>query len=221
MSVMLPGELVWILDLIGIEWPDIDEDELRESADDYREMADRIEDMRADGNQASYHLTGGSSQGEAIEAFAAAWEKTSKGHLQDFADALRTLATVMDGAAVAVEIAKAAVVVELGILAASIAAAAAASVVTFGLSGAAAMAETQICKELVRKLIRELEQQLVDYATGVIEDAVVSAIENVVMQLATDGLNTYLGTGDGVDLTGALKGGLGAGTDSLRQGAGI
>ncbi|MEU8680441.1 hypothetical protein [Streptomyces sp. NPDC048611] len=29
MSIELPGEVIWIMDLMGLEWPDIDEDELR------------------------------------------------------------------------------------------------------------------------------------------------------------------------------------------------
>ncbi|AXI80267.1 WXG100 family type VII secretion target [Peterkaempfera bronchialis] len=221
MSVMLPSELVWLLDVIGIDWPDVDEDELRASADDYRAMADHLEDLRVAGTQASYHLTAGSSKGEAIEAFAAAWEKTSKGHLQDFADALRVMGTVLDGAAVAVEIAKGAVVVQLGILAASIAAATAAAAFTFGLSEAAALAETTVCREICRRLLRELEQQLIDYATGMVEDAVVSVIEGIVVQLATDGLNSYLGDGDVPDLGKALDSGLNAGTTGVREGLGI
>jgi hypothetical protein len=26
---VLPGEVAWVLDLIGVQWPNIDEDELR------------------------------------------------------------------------------------------------------------------------------------------------------------------------------------------------
>ena len=29
MGVVLPGALAWVLDMIGIEWPNLDEDELR------------------------------------------------------------------------------------------------------------------------------------------------------------------------------------------------
>jgi len=29
MGMMLPNELIWIMEKLGFEWPDIDEDELR------------------------------------------------------------------------------------------------------------------------------------------------------------------------------------------------
>jgi len=33
MALMLPDELVWVLQKLGFEWPDIDEDELRRGAE--------------------------------------------------------------------------------------------------------------------------------------------------------------------------------------------
>ncbi|MEV0371389.1 hypothetical protein AB0I10_16440 [Streptomyces sp. NPDC050636] len=38
MSIELPGEVVWIMELMGLEWPDIDEDELRAWAGHVREF---------------------------------------------------------------------------------------------------------------------------------------------------------------------------------------
>ncbi len=29
MGMMLPNELIWVMEKLGFEWPDIDEDELR------------------------------------------------------------------------------------------------------------------------------------------------------------------------------------------------
>src|SRR5258708_16761811 len=48
MSVMLPGDLVFVLNLIGFNWPTADEDKLRQSAQHWREYAPELEHVIAD-----------------------------------------------------------------------------------------------------------------------------------------------------------------------------
>jgi hypothetical protein len=43
MGVVLPGGLVWVLDLIGVTWPNIDEDQLRGAATDLRSLASELD----------------------------------------------------------------------------------------------------------------------------------------------------------------------------------
>jgi len=51
MSVMLPGQLVFVLNLIGFNWPTADEDKLKECAQHWREYASELEHLIADHNR--------------------------------------------------------------------------------------------------------------------------------------------------------------------------
>ena len=41
MSLMLPDWLEWVLEMLGYDWPTGDEDKMNESADQWREFAER------------------------------------------------------------------------------------------------------------------------------------------------------------------------------------
>ncbi|MCC9312498.1 hypothetical protein LN042_36525 [Kitasatospora sp. RB6PN24] len=43
MAVEVPGEVVAVLQLIGANWPNVDEDKVRESAALIREFADNVD----------------------------------------------------------------------------------------------------------------------------------------------------------------------------------
>src|SRR5690242_18552766 len=44
-GMMLPNELIWIMDKMGLEWPDIDEDEVHKAADLVRGYRDDMESI--------------------------------------------------------------------------------------------------------------------------------------------------------------------------------
>ncbi len=44
MGMMLPDELIWIMEKLGFEWPDIDEDELRRAGVIFSAFRDELED---------------------------------------------------------------------------------------------------------------------------------------------------------------------------------
>ncbi|MFJ2371173.1 hypothetical protein [Microbacterium sp. NPDC087665] len=45
MGLMLPNELVWVLEKLGFEWPDIDEDEVRKGSVLVRSFGTDLEDV--------------------------------------------------------------------------------------------------------------------------------------------------------------------------------
>lgn len=45
MGMMLPNELVWVMEKLGFEWPDIDEDEVRAGAVLVRNFGSDLEDV--------------------------------------------------------------------------------------------------------------------------------------------------------------------------------
>ncbi|WAL75437.1 hypothetical protein OU787_30250 [Kitasatospora sp. YST-16] len=199
MGVVLPDELAWVLDLIGINWPNVDEDDYREMADAVRQFAEEIDQHRGDLEQAVAEMAG-ENAGLALEAFQAHWGKVSGTHIHQLAEGCRLVGTALDGVAVVITGAKIAAIVQLGVLAAEVIAAQAAAPFTFGLSEAGAIGATQVTRVIVRRLLKEAEQQIVDQlisaATGPIVSALGSMAGELVLQLGEEAL----GIGDGVDL---------------------
>jgi hypothetical protein len=213
MGVVLPSEVAWVLDLIGINWPNIDEDELKSAAEELRSIAEEMKGHNGDAASDIEQMLGMNSA-ESLELFEALWKKLSDGHLQQLGEGMDVLAVGLDIGAVVIEAMKLAAIVNLVILAAEIIADQAAAVVTFGASEALAAAQTAITQAIVKELeqtaIQTVEQQLMD----AIEGPIFAALESAGMELAGQLLGDALGTHSGVDL-GAVAN---AGADGFKQG---
>lgn len=136
---MLPGDLVFVLNLIGFNWPAADEDKLRQSAQHWREYASELEHVMADTSRILERVRSDNSS-ESIDALEQHWrdfgEHLSRGH-----DAAGTVAEVLDEFALVVEGLKLKVVLQLGLLAGELAATTGAAFLTFGVAEAAAPEE--------------------------------------------------------------------------------
>lgn len=88
MGMMLPNDLIWIMEKLGFEWPDVDEDELRRAGDIVStftgELEGRIQavDRKVNGDMAA------AMRGQAGPAFVAAWNSNRSNNLQKLLDAL-------------------------------------------------------------------------------------------------------------------------------------
>lgn len=88
MGMMLPNDLIWIMEKLGFEWPDVDEDELRRAGDIVStftgELEGRIQavDRKVNGEMAA------AMRGQAGPAFVAAWNSNRSSNLQKLLDAL-------------------------------------------------------------------------------------------------------------------------------------
>jgi len=213
MGVVLPDELAWILDLIGIDWPNVDEDDYREMADSLRSFATEIDDHTADTHQAVQAMLG-ENAGLAVEAFEAHWGKVSGEHIHQLAEGCRLVATVLDAVAIVIEGAKIAAIAQLVILAAEVIAAQAAAVFTLGASEAAAAAATQLTRVVVKRLLSEAEQQIISHLMELVEGPVISALENMAGNLVLQLGEQALGMSDGVDWNSVGR----AGKDGFRSG---
>jgi hypothetical protein len=212
---------VWVLDLIGVNWPNIDEDELRAAADDLREIGAELTGHTGDAASDIAAMLGVNSS-ESLELFEALWSKLSDGHLQALGQGMDLLGTGLDIGAIVIEGMKYAAIVQLVVLAAELIAAQAAAPFTFGASEAVAAAQMQITrqfvKQLIKQVINEIEQQLISMVTG----PIYAALESGAQELAGQLLGNALGVRDGVDLdsiTDAGKQGFSAGVDALPGGA--
>ncbi len=212
MGVVLPDELAWFLDLIGIMWPNVDEDDYREMATALREFADDVDHGGGGLHEAVAGLLG-ATEGPAIDAFDAHWSKVGS-HLGNLADAGRLGATALDGVALVIEGAKIGAVVQLGILATELIAAQAAAPFTLGLSELGAAGATQATRIIVKRLFKEAAQQAVDQVIGLATGPVYAALGNMAGDLAIQLGANALGVQHGVDLGRAAD----AGKDGFQQG---
>lgn len=99
MGMMLPDELIWVMDKLGLEWPDIDEDEVRKAAVYVRAYRDDLEllvqtaDRRINGELAA------AMRGEAGTAHVTGWNRNRSENVQQLLDILGPAAVGIDIAA--------------------------------------------------------------------------------------------------------------------------
>ncbi|MEU9012893.1 DUF6531 domain-containing protein [Streptomyces sp. NPDC048479] len=213
MAVTVPDWADTLLDLIGVSWPNVDEDAYRDMADSLREFAEDLED---DGQLANNHVQRllSSGHGEALDALNEHWGKVKDKHLKDVTSAARTIAGALDTAAGAIEVMKGAALVQLGYLASEAGIAISLIPVTGGLSaliGAGAMRATQ---EVVKRLIKECVEEAVGYVIEAMTEPAVAALESLAADLVVQLGATALGLQDGVDLNQAKQ----AGKDGFNEG---
>ncbi|WP_455680778.1 DUF6531 domain-containing protein [Streptomyces kronopolitis] len=211
---MLPGWADELLDLIGVSWPNVDEDDYREMANAMREFADDIDEGANQAHTAIQSLVGSAGGSLAVEALNSHWGKINGQHLKGLADCGRMAGTAMDGVAVLIEGAKVAALVQLGILAAEVIAAQAAAPFTLGLSEIGALGATQATRMIVKRLFKEVCQQVAEQVISIaltpVEEALGAMVGDLVVQLGANAL----GVQDGVDLGHTAK----AGKEGFNQG---
>ena len=99
MGMMLPNELIWVMEKLGFDWPDIDEDELRRGAQIISvfkgDLEDKVQamDRKVNGDLAA------AMRGQAGPAFVSAWNANRSQNLQRLVDLLGPVPTGMDVAA--------------------------------------------------------------------------------------------------------------------------
>ena len=224
MSLMLPTDLAWVLNLLGFNWPNVDEDQLRTAAADHRRLAAQVEQAKADGTSGAGVVTGANT-GRSVQAFASKWGSVSASHLGRLQTVYELTADAQDLMAEVVAGAKGAVIAQLIALAAEITTAVAASVVTFGLSDAAGLAATALTKVTVQEILNELERQVVSLAEQLIACEAMNALSASVGNLLAQGAADYVGSGHGLSLGAAATAGTASATQTAHwltsgQGAG-
>lgn len=199
MAVTVPDWADTMLDLIGINWPNVDEDAYRDMADALREFADDVED---DGHLANQHVQRllSSGSGEALDALSGHWGKVKNKHVKDLAGGARTIAGALDNAATAIEAMKYAAIVHLGVLAGKAGISMALIPVTGGLSMLIGGAAIAVAQQAIRRIIKECMEEVVGYIVSALTEPAVAALENMAADLAVQVGANMLGLQDGVDM---------------------
>lgn len=206
MGLELPGDVAWVLGILGFRWINLDEDRFRQAGSSFRTLGADLEAAKGRADPAARSIMQ-ANKGQAVDAFAAAWEKLSHSHAKDLITACEMVADVLDGAAAAIEVAKGIVIAEVIAAAAAFAAATASAVFTLGLSELADMAVTQGFKEAIRIALEDLEHALVQQAKMIAEQEVLTVIEGVASNIIDQGLGNVLGVDHGFNAGAALNAG--------------
>ncbi|MBM9506046.1 WXG100-like domain-containing protein [Actinacidiphila acididurans] len=175
MAIELPGPVVSFLSVVGISWPNVNEDKVREFASHLREFASAVDTTH---QQATATVTqlGAHYKGASYEALLAAWGEKSTTHMTELVSLCHGVATALDVAAGVIVTMKGQCIAELIGLATAFVAEQAAAVETLGLSEAAAAATVK----LAEKAVQVLEDQLTQYIIAeVIEAALDPLVEAV------------------------------------------
>lgn len=182
MSIQLPSELTWCLNMLGIPWPDIDEDELHHWAAQIRTYAANTADTH-DAAHAKVKELAATTHGDSYDALRAGWEKASGTHMKDMVAGCHLFADALDAAADVVVVVKGAIIAALAAMAAQIAAAQASAAITGGASEATIPTIVQGAQTAVQQQLNQLAQQvisgLLETVATPLEDTIARAVEGM------------------------------------------
>ncbi|MFD7642007.1 WXG100 family type VII secretion target [Kitasatospora sp. NPDC059795] len=202
MAIELPGEVVEFLSFIGINWPTVNEDKVREFGSHVREFAQNVESVHQE-STATVQRLGQAYEGASYEALLAKWASLSESHLNELVQACHVVADALDIAADVIVAMKIETIGELIALAAAFVADQAAAVATLGAAEAAVILIEETAKRLINYLEQQLEQyivaQVVEAAIGPLVDTVANAVQGLVFQAAESALGVSGGSGFRID----------------------
>src|SRR5690242_13906820 len=118
MSIELPGPVVDFLGFIGVNWPQVNEDAVREFAGHVRDFASNIEGTHSSASSTISQMQA-SYTGSSYERLVEAWGHMSSSHMQDLIEACGVVATALDVAADAIVAMKGEAIAQLVVMAAS------------------------------------------------------------------------------------------------------
>ncbi|MCM2579857.1 toxin glutamine deamidase domain-containing protein [Streptomyces meridianus] len=218
--LMLPDSLEWVLEMLGFQWPTADEDKLLECAQVWRQFAADITEIQVQGVSSAGNVLG-ENYGDSIEGFRSTWEKFSggSGYLDDARSAAEMIAFTFEAAAMLVIGMKLAVIAQLIILACEIIAAQAAAPFTLGLSELGALGATAATRMIVRQIIKECAQQLLQAVIETAKEPFVSALQAMISDVIAQTVNQNFGAQSGYDLGRTAKTGLDEGVNAAKNSA--
>ncbi|MGW8482227.1 WXG100-like domain-containing protein [Microbacterium sp. NPDC055903] len=94
--MMLPNELIWVMEKLGFEWPDIDEDEVRKGAVLVRNLGTDLESVIQAVDRRVNSDLGNALRGKTGPATLSAWNANRSQNLQKLVDIMPPAATAMD-----------------------------------------------------------------------------------------------------------------------------
>jgi hypothetical protein len=153
----LPLPVVNFLNLIGVEWPYINEDTVTQFATLVREFGQAVEQTHQDATDAVSRIAQ-AHQGASTQALQSGWAKLSATHVTEIVDGCQVLADALDGWAAYIVVQKGEAVGEMIGMAAAFFADQAAAPETLGASEALMPIIVAGAKKLAESLVEDLNQ---------------------------------------------------------------
>ncbi|MEU5974031.1 DUF6531 domain-containing protein [Streptomyces sp. NPDC047315] len=209
MGYTIPEGVDTMLDIVGVGWPNVDEDAYRDMADALREFADDADD---DAGAAHGHVQRllSTGQSESLTALDAHWKKV-QGKNKDLAGAARIIAGALDRVADIIVARKIAAVAELADLAATVGISLAAAPFTFGLTTLLAGGKIAATRIAFKKILKEMAEAAVAEITATLTQPAVAALESIVTDLAIQTAMEVTGADGSTQINSAGGGGSGPG----------
>lgn len=182
MAIDLPGPVADFLSFIGITWPNVDEDKVREFGDHVAAFRASLDGTHRAATGTVTEL-GSSYRGAAYDQLRATWGRMSSSHLDELLAGCSVVSTSMGVTADVIVTMKLEALVQLAVMAAEFIAAQAAAVATLGI----AEAGVALIEYEGRRLVAFLEQELTQYVIGQVIDAAVTPLIGTV-ERAVQGL---------------------------------
>ena len=191
MSLDLPPELEWAINFIGLPWPSIEEDQLRDYATHLRTYASALTSTHADARATVLALSA-DNYGESIEAVVDRWGHLSSNHIHELVAGCNGFADALDVVADGVVTAKVGIIAALTAMAVEFVADQAAAVATFGLAEFATVAIVGTTRWIVKGLLNQLEQVVIAGALQIALTPLENKLEEAVRGLALHGVEAAL-----------------------------
>jgi hypothetical protein len=156
----LPGPLVNFLNVIGIEWPYINEDSISQFASLVREFGQAVERTHQDASDAVQKLAQ-AHQGASTQHMTSGWAELSTAHVNEIVEGAGIVADALDAWAAYIVVQKGIAVAQMVEMAVEFFADQAAAVATFGIAEAALPAIIAAGQAAGKSLIEDLEQYVV------------------------------------------------------------
>jgi uncharacterized protein YukE len=194
-----PWEVVQFLQFIGIDWPMINEDTVRELASVVQEFADNLESTHQDATNEMQQL-GHAYQAASYEQLMDRWAEMSSTHMTAMLDALHVVVTVLHAFADEIVVQKGIAIGELVALAASFIAAQAAALFTFGLSEVSDLGLDALAEQAIDLLEEQLQQfvmvQVIQVGFKALKPVIAEALDGFVFKAVESSLGVS-GSGGG------------------------
>jgi uncharacterized protein YukE len=191
---------VQLLNFIGVDWPMINEDTVREVAGYVQEFAANIEQAHQDATGTIKQM-GSAYQGASYELLTQRWAEMSSSHMTELLDGCKLVVAALHAAADFIVVQKGVAIAELVVLAASFVADQAAAVATFGLAEAALAAIEVAARKAIEFLEQQLEQfilaQVIEAGFKALAPIIQRALDGFVFQAASAALGVPSGSGAG------------------------
>ena len=175
MALDPPWEVVTLLNFIGIKWPMINEDTVRDVATMIESFAGDVQSTHQDMTN-QVHAMSEAYQGASYEKLVEQWQSRSDTHMTELLDVCKVISEALHALADYIVLQKGAAITQLLVLAASFLAAQAAAPFTFGLSEVSDLG----LDELADEAINLLKQMVVQYIEGQVIEAAFKRLGPVV-----------------------------------------